>query len=171
MAALRREHVEVPGGVVESGRMEYSVKTDAEFDSIEALEGLVIRHQDGAPIHLRDVARVVDGQQDVDMIARYNGELDAPRYLLIAIGLEVEEMARAGFGARCCGGGGGSPVTDVPGERRIPDMRMDDARATGASTLAVACPNCMVMLEGVVEPRPAVADVAELLAEALEERP
>jgi Fe-S oxidoreductase len=47
---------------------------------------------------------------------------------------------------------------------------MDHARATGAATVAVACPNCAVMLEGVVGQRPAVADIAELLLAAVEGR-
>jgi hypothetical protein len=33
----------------------------------------------------------------------------------------------------------------------------------------VACPQCTVMLEGVVGPRPEIRDVAELLAEAVVE--
>ncbi len=45
---------------------------------------------------------------------------------------------------------------------------MDDARATGADTIAVACPTCCQMLEGVIGPRPEVKDVAELLLAALE---
>jgi Fe-S oxidoreductase len=45
---------------------------------------------------------------------------------------------------------------------------MDDARAVRAEVVAVACPNCTAMLEGVVEPRPDVRDIAELVAEALE---
>ncbi|MBW2417456.1 MAG: efflux RND transporter permease subunit [Deltaproteobacteria bacterium] len=73
LAAIGREHVEVPGGTIESRRVEYAVKTDAEFRTIEELEGLVVTHADGAPVLLRDVARVEDGAQDVDMIARYNG--------------------------------------------------------------------------------------------------
>jgi Fe-S oxidoreductase len=44
---------------------------------------------------------------------------------------------------------------------------MAQARATGATTLAVACPNCRLMFEGVVGPRPAVADIAELLEATL----
>jgi Fe-S oxidoreductase len=99
-------------------------------------------------------------------LGRYNGEVAAPRALLAALGAEVREMARAGLVARCCGGGGGAALTDVPGARRIPDMRMDDARETGAAVVAVACPNCRTMLEGVVGPRPEVMDLAELLVEA-----
>ncbi len=45
---------------------------------------------------------------------------------------------------------------------------MSDARATGAGVVAVGCPNCTAMLEGVVGDRPEVLDIAELLAQALE---
>ena len=100
-------------------------------------------------------------------LGRYNRETQAPRVILQALGATMTEMQRSGLQARCCGGGGGAPFTDVPGKRRIPDMRMDDARQTGARTLAVACPNCMTMLEGVVQPRPEVRDIAELLWEAV----
>jgi Fe-S oxidoreductase len=101
-------------------------------------------------------------------LGRYNGEIESPRAILDALGVEFVEMARYGLRSSCCGGGGGAPLTDVPGKRRIPDVRMDHARATGAATVAVACPNCAVMLEGVVGPRPAVADIAELLLAAVE---
>ncbi|GHB24019.1 (Fe-S)-binding protein [Salinicola rhizosphaerae] len=100
-------------------------------------------------------------------LGRYNGEFAAPRQLLAALGLEVAEMARSGYRSRCCGGGGGAALSDVPGKARIPDMRMEDVRETGATTVAVACPQCTAMLEGVVEPRPQIRDLAELVAEAL----
>ncbi len=74
MAALRREHVEVPGGVVESGPIEYAVKTDAEFRSLEELESLVVNHDGEASVLLRDVARVEDGAEDLETLARYKGD-------------------------------------------------------------------------------------------------
>jgi Fe-S oxidoreductase len=100
-------------------------------------------------------------------LGRYNGEIQAPRDLLAGIGIEVREMERSGLRGRCCGGGGGAPLTDIPGRRRIPDIRMADARATGASIVAVGCPQCTVMLEGVVGQRPEVLDIAELVAQSL----
>jgi Fe-S oxidoreductase len=100
-------------------------------------------------------------------LGRYNGEYDAPRYLLEAMGINVKEMQRSQSKSRCCGGGGGAAVTDIPGKQRIPDMRMDDAKSTGAEIVAVACPGCSQMLEGVVEPRPQVKDIAELMLDAL----
>ena len=100
-------------------------------------------------------------------LGRYNGEYQAPRDVLKALGIEVKEMQRSGFRSRCCGGGGGAPITDIPGRQRIPDMRMDDIRETQAELVAVGCPQCTAMLEGVVEPRPQVLDIAELVAAAL----
>jgi len=101
-------------------------------------------------------------------LGRYNGETEAPRRVLKSIGIKVVEMERHGMRGRCCGGGGGAPLTDIPGKRRIPDIRIDDARGIGADIVAVGCPNCTAMLEGVVGPRPEVLDVAELVAAALE---
>ncbi|WP_324708328.1 dimethylglycine demethylation protein DgcB [Pseudomonas fragi] len=100
-------------------------------------------------------------------LGRYNGEYEAPRAVLRALGIEVKEMQRSGFRSRCCGGGGGAPITDIPGKQRIPDMRMEDIRETGAERVAVGCPQCTAMLEGVVEPRPQIKDIAELVADAL----
>jgi len=101
-------------------------------------------------------------------LGRYNGETEAPRRVLKSIGIKIVEMERHGMRGRCCGGGGGAPLTDIPGKRRIPDIRIDDARGIGAEIVAVGCPNCTAMLEGVVGPRPEVLDVAELVAAALE---
>lgn len=100
-------------------------------------------------------------------LGRYNGEYEAPRSVLKAIGIEVKEMERSGFRSRCCGGGGGAPITDIPGKQRIPDMRMVDIKETGAELVAVGCPQCTAMLEGVVGVRPEVKDIAELVADVL----
>jgi len=102
-------------------------------------------------------------------LGRYNGEYAAPRQVLQAVGIRVVEMERSGFRSRCCGGGGGAPITDIPGQRRIPDMRMDEIKATGAATVAVGCPQCTAMLDGVVGAQVAVRDLAEIVAAQLVE--
>lgn len=75
LRALRREHVELPAGAIEGARTQYSVRTDAEFRSIDELERMIVATSDGAPVYLRDVARVEDGAQDVESIMRYNGQV------------------------------------------------------------------------------------------------
>ncbi|MGM0693785.1 MAG: (Fe-S)-binding protein [Pseudomonadota bacterium] len=104
-------------------------------------------------------------------LGRYNGEYEAPRSVLKALGIEVKEMGRSGFRSRCCGGGGGATITDIPGDRRIPDMRMNDVEESGAELVAVGCPGCTAMLEGVVDASAEVRDIAELVADALLEAP
>jgi len=73
ISALRREHVDVPGGLVEGESLEWKVKTEGEFRSLAELEEMVVAHQGGAPILLRDLARVEDGEEDVRHLVRYNG--------------------------------------------------------------------------------------------------
>lgn len=100
-------------------------------------------------------------------LGRYLGETDAPRDLLRHLGLAPSEMTENGRRSRCCGGGGGAPLADVPGTRRVPDIRMAQAAATGAEVVVAACPYCTQMLEGVPGPRPEVRDVAELMWDAI----
>ena len=73
VAALRREHVERPGGLVEGARIEFSVKTDAEYRSVPELAAMVVAYENGAPIRLSDVARLEDGSEDERGYARYSG--------------------------------------------------------------------------------------------------
>lgn len=102
-------------------------------------------------------------------LGRYNDGTEAPRALLRGLGIRIQEMERHGMKGRCCGGGGGAPLTDIAGNTRIPDLRVDDARAVGAEVIAVACPGCTAMLEGSVSPRPEILDIAELMASRLGE--
>ena len=74
VAALHREHVEAPGGFVEGSRVEYGVKTEAEFRTLDELAGLVVTRRNDAPVYLRDVARVEDGSEDVRSVHRYDGK-------------------------------------------------------------------------------------------------
>lgn len=104
-------------------------------------------------------------------LSRYLEETDSPRDLLDGLRIPRFEMKRHGRNSFCCGGGGGAPATDIQGQRRIPDLRMEQAMETGATTLAVACPNCTVMLEGTANPRLEVREISELLLDALQEGP
>jgi len=100
-------------------------------------------------------------------LSRYNNETEAPRRILARLTSNAIEMARHGKTSFCCGGGGGAPVADIPGKRRIPDLRMEQAAATGAAIVAFACPGCTAMLEGVVQPRAEIRDIAELVRDAM----
>ncbi|MBJ22649.1 MAG: hypothetical protein CL933_24835 [Deltaproteobacteria bacterium] len=74
LMALRREHVERPGGFVEGSSVEWALKTDAEFRSIDELARMVVSWEGDAPIRLQDVARIEDGSEDVRKASHMNGK-------------------------------------------------------------------------------------------------
>lgn len=72
--AFLTEHLQFPGGFLVSGPTEMLVKLDLEFHSPDALEQMIVRYQDGAPVRLVDVGEVVDGLSDLRSLARFNGQ-------------------------------------------------------------------------------------------------
>jgi len=106
-------------------------------------------------------------------LGRHNKEYQAPRQVLRSIsGLQLLEMGRVKENAFCCGGGGGNFFTDLlgSGPESPARARVREAASTGASVLAVACPNCAKMLEDAVkaenlEGRIAVKEISEIIQE------
>ncbi len=105
-------------------------------------------------------------------LARYNGETKAPRAILNAIhGVSLKEMDWSGEAAMCCGAGGGRFWLEEKLGKRINHARFEQAMATGAESVAVACPFCNVMLSNAAGETGHEAfktvDVLELAAKAL----
>ena len=108
-------------------------------------------------------------------LGRHNKVYAPPRELIGATGTLVE-MERSGDRSFCCGAGGSRMWMEESIGTRINQVRGDEAIATGAQTVAVACPFCSVMLTDAVTVRQAegtaaeelqVVDVATLLLEAM----
>jgi Fe-S oxidoreductase len=104
-------------------------------------------------------------------LGRHNGRYDAPRQALGAAVAATVEMPRSGERSFCCGAGGARFWMEESIGSRINEARFDEAAATGADTVATACPFCLVMLDDAAKAKgdaggPRVADVATLLAEA-----
>ena len=74
----------------------------------------------------------------------------------------------------CCGGGGARVWMEETIGTRIGTARAEEALATGASTIATACPFCTVMLtDGVAAAggTAEVSDIAVLLLDRVREAP
>ena len=104
-------------------------------------------------------------------LGRHNGIVDAPRALLQAGNIELEEMPRHGQQSFCCGAGGAQFwKEEEPGERAVSAERYAEARSTGAETVAVGCPFCLTMMTDAANAAGdgvEVKDVVELIAEGL----
>ncbi len=81
-------------------------------------------------------------------LGRHNRIYDEPRDVLKKIpGLELVEMEATRKNSLCCGGGGGRIWMDTPREERFSDIRLDQAKETGAEILATSCPYCITNFE------------------------
>jgi Fe-S oxidoreductase len=105
-------------------------------------------------------------------LGRYNDVYDSPRETLrraLPV-MSLVEMPRSRDRGLCCGAGGGRMFMEEKVGKRINAERAEEALATGAKTIAVACPFCMTMMADSVKARNAdvaVLDIAEVVAERL----
>ncbi|MFM8895428.1 MAG: (Fe-S)-binding protein, partial [Actinomycetales bacterium] len=112
-------------------------------------------------------------------LGRHNDVYRAPRELLDASTSQRVEMERHGERSFCCGAGGARMWMEEKLGTRVNQNRADEAIATGATTIAVACPFCSVMLNDAVTSRQqagqaegvVVNDVATLLLEGVRQTP
>lgn len=104
-------------------------------------------------------------------LGRYNGEYEAPRESLKKIkGLKIVEMERNKEKGLCCGAGGGHFWMDLKIGERVNVIRANEAKATGASSIATGCPFCLQMMEDgnkLINSEMPVKDIAEILASKL----
>jgi Fe-S oxidoreductase len=99
-------------------------------------------------------------------LGRHNEIYEPPRELLGATGVTITEMPRNKERSFCCGAGGGRMWMEEKIGTRINLNRVDEAIATGAQEIAVACPFCRVMTgDGVIarDSKVEVLDVAQAL--------
>lgn len=117
------------------------------------------KNDDEGPITLHDPC----------YLARVNGETEASRQVIgAAQDPEYREMPRCRKKTFCCGAGGGRMWFDEAPEQRVSKLRATEAVATGAKTLATACPFCLNMMTDGVAGTPGaeemkVMDISELL--------
>jgi Fe-S oxidoreductase len=113
-------------------------------------------------------------------LGRHNKIYSPPRSLVNAVpGIEVKEMERNRDRGFCCGAGGARMWMEETLGTRVNTNRTEEAIATGADTIAIACPFCRVMIsDGVAAVQSdkeqadqvKVVDVSQLLLESIKPR-
>jgi len=97
-------------------------------------------------------------------LARYEGISDQPRALLARAGVQLEELPRRKERTLCCGGGAAGFVREIKNGQRLDQARRTEIKATGASLLVTACPQCRMMLGAAVDE---TKDIAEIVADSI----
>ena len=73
IATLRAENLNETGGHVVEGHKEYLLRTLGEYQDIDTIRRTIIARSQGAPIYLKDIARVEDGFREDRNTSRVNG--------------------------------------------------------------------------------------------------
>jgi len=128
--------------------------------------------QDRVPLRGENGQRLVVAYHDSCYLGRYNDIYDEPRSTLkraLPV-LELVEPNRTKDRGLCCGAGGGRMWMEEREGKRINVERTEELLATGANTIAVACPFCMTMISDGVKAKQSevpVLDIAEVVAQQL----
>jgi len=155
---------------------------DVDYRQNPAFEkiGVQIRHhaeflsQIQSKLRLRPESKAIT-YHDPCYLARGRGITAEPRAVLRRIGGQIVEMEHHGKRTFCCGAGGGQlfiadDKVELPGGR-VNQRRFAEVEASGASTVAVACPYCPIMLKDAAQHAKRediqVLDLAELVAARL----
>jgi Fe-S oxidoreductase len=110
-------------------------------------------------------------------LGRHNRVFEAPREVLGAVARDgLTEMPRNAERSFCCGAGGARMWMEERIGKRINVERVEEALATGATTVAVGCPFCYTMLgDGVTgkgqQDNVEVVDVATVLLRSVRPEP
>jgi len=103
-------------------------------------------------------------------LGRYRHVYDAPRTLIRASG-QLVEAPRSHERSFCCGAGGGLTFLGEETGERVSHVRTAELVATGATTIATACPFCNSMFRDALadkgEAAPQLLDIAQLTARNL----
>jgi Fe-S oxidoreductase len=118
----------------------------------------------------RELERVVT-YHDPCYLGRHNGIYEQPRDVLARLpGTSTREMPRHRKRGFCCGAGGSRMWMEEHLGKRVNVERTEEAISTGAGTIGVACPFCLIMLDDGAKAKDGaidVADVAQIVAESV----
>jgi Fe-S oxidoreductase len=103
-------------------------------------------------------------------LGRYRNVYDQPR-TVVALAGNLVEAPRNRERSFCCGAGGGLTFLGEETGERISHNRVQELAATGAQTIAAACPFCNTMFRDALaatgDAAPELLDIAQLVARGL----
>lgn len=135
---------------------DYEVVHHSELLSVLIADGKLAPEGSGSDITFHDPC----------YLGRHNDVFDAPRAVLG----DVIEMERSGSQSFCCGAGGAQFWMEDKTGKKVNLERTEEALASGAEEIAVACPFCFIMLDDGVKElgfETPVKDISQILADRI----
>ncbi len=133
-------------------------------------------HSEFLARHLHELPSIQNQEKivfhDPCYLGRYRNVYDEPRSVA-ALGGNVVEAERHHERSFCCGAGGGLAFLGEETGQRVSQVRAAELTATGATTIAAACPFCNSMLRDALsangEGAPQLVDIVQITARNLPE--
>ena len=72
--AIVSQNVTTPGGAIDTGPERYTFRVRGRVNSVQAVGDIIVRNVDGHPVLVRDVATVVDGEEEAESAASIDGK-------------------------------------------------------------------------------------------------
>jgi len=73
-AAIQRENLDLSGGLLDVGNMQRNLQLKGQLKSANDIANIIVRNTSGAPIYLRDVAKITDTIKNTVSFARLDGK-------------------------------------------------------------------------------------------------
>lgn len=93
-SSLRSENMNTSAGTVQKGKKELLLRVTGEFENLDQIRRVVVGTFGGSPVHLGDVARVIDGQKKTTEMSRVNGKPGMTLMINKQSGANTVEVAR-----------------------------------------------------------------------------
>jgi Fe-S oxidoreductase len=148
----------------------HCVRTMAEDWREYGVTVQVEHHSEFLARHLEQIPQTATREStvfhDPCYLGRYRSIYDEPRDVA-AKGGDVMDPPRARERSFCCGAGGGLVFLGEESGQRVSATRAQELAATGAHTIAAACPFCNTMLRDALSAQPdgpKLLDIAQIAA-------
>jgi Fe-S oxidoreductase len=150
---------------------EYAKFDDGEFETIHHTELLADLLKTGR--------LVAEKKQDTKLtfhdpcyLGRHHGEYNAPREILKATGVQINEMEKTKDQSLCCGMGGGNMWYEIDQGEEMSEKRLEHVGSEDVTKLATACSYCLINFNSGKSERTKtdnveIEDVASILAKSI----
>src|SRR5262245_28855838 len=92
-AALRQQNIELPGGRIERGSQELTVRTMGRLTDVNDFKDIAVANRNAYVVRIRDIATVVDGQEELRTAAFLNGKASVTLVVSKQSGLNTVTVA------------------------------------------------------------------------------